>query len=203
MTHKTTIEAYDQFADAYDQGVIDFWDEFPEDFLDTFANELPGRRILNLGSGSGRDALLLRNLGLDVICVDGAQSMIDITTSLGFESHLATFDAMSFKEGSFDGIWAHGSLLHISKSDVTKTLHYLRSLLKPEGLLAVGVIKGTGEDLTTHNSMPGKARYFQFYESDELQNLITSLGFNFLSQEDYVLPYDTFLNHIYKVDNVI
>jgi SAM-dependent methyltransferase len=203
MTHNTTIDAYDQFADAYDQGVIDFWDEFPEDFLETFTDELTGKRILNLGSGSGRDALLLRDLGLDVICVDGAQSMVDITASLGFESHLATFDTMSFKEGSFDGIWAHGSLLHISKEDAAETLRYIRSLLKSDGLLAVGVIKGSGEDLITHDIMPGKARYFQFYESEELQRLVTSLGFHFLSQKDYVLPYDTFLNHLYKLNEIV
>ena len=198
MNDEQTLAAYSQFAHSYDASVVDFWAEFPRAFVQHFVQKLPGKRILNLGSGSGRDALLLRNAGLDVVCVDGACSMVAMTSGLGFESYLATFDQLPFCEDEFDGIWAHGSLLHIPKAEAPTTLTRLRALLRPKGLLAVGVIRGTGDALVAHPIMPDAQRYFQFYQSDELRQLIEPLGFDFLHQTDYELPYDTFLNHIYQ-----
>jgi hypothetical protein len=49
-----------------------------------------------LGSGSGRDAILLRDLGLEVLCADAAKSMVEMTRKLGFESVQTTFSEMNF-----------------------------------------------------------------------------------------------------------
>jgi len=79
MKINQTIKTYDKYAQIYDDEVADFWDNFPETFIDNFVSLLHGQRILNLGSGSGRDAILLRNQKLEVVCVDASKAMIDIT----------------------------------------------------------------------------------------------------------------------------
>src|SRR5690606_30479001 len=111
MQDDQTIKAYDKYAEIYDGEVIDFWANFPLEFIDKFVASLPG----NLGSGSGRDAMLLKNRGLDVLCVDASKSMIGMTSAMGFESLLSSFSELDFPENSFDGVWAYTSLIHIPK----------------------------------------------------------------------------------------
>jgi SAM-dependent methyltransferase len=118
MSTNPTIETYDKYSQVYDNEVIGFWDNFPKDFVDSFVRQLPGKRVLNLGSGSGRDAVLLRNRGLEVVCLDASKAMTDITTNLGFESYNADFSHMDFTEASFDGVWAYTSLIHIRQEVV-------------------------------------------------------------------------------------
>lgn len=122
MRNNLTIAAYNQYADLYDQEVIEFWENFPHDFLEQFTKHLPGKHILDVGSGSGRDALLLRKMGFEVVCQDGSSSMINITTKLCFESHLADFSEINFPNASFDGIWAYTSLIHIPKDQARKVI---------------------------------------------------------------------------------
>jgi SAM-dependent methyltransferase len=79
-----TIEVYNQRAIEYDNETSKFWAEFPEAVFIRFKESLPGKRVLSIGSGPGRDAERLRALGLDVICLDPSPSMVEITRKKGF-----------------------------------------------------------------------------------------------------------------------
>jgi len=201
MHANPTIETYNRYAEMYDQEVIEFWEQFPEDFIEEFANATPGRRVLDVGSGSGRDALLLRDAGFDVICQDGSQRMIDMTTKFGFESHLADFTEIDFPGASFDGIWAYTSLIHIPKEEAREIIQKLHGLLKPNGTFAIGVIQGETAGMVERKSMPGTSRYFKHYSSDELKELIESLGFTFLYENKYQPHNSVYLNQLYRVNS--
>ena len=56
-----TINTYNELAIQYDQETIGFW-QLPETtgFVGLFSEQITGK-ILNLGSGPGRDAELLRD----------------------------------------------------------------------------------------------------------------------------------------------
>jgi len=200
MTDRTTIETYNRFASTYDKGVVDFWEEFPRGFIQQFANNLPGKKqVLDLGSGSGRDALLLQEYGLDVTCMDASTSMVDITTSLGFESHLATFADMPFAPQTFDGIWAYTSLIHVPKDEARETIEKVHTLLKPHGLFVIGAIAGQTAGMVERH-MQGAERYFKYYEPDELKRLITPLGFRLLHEQDYQPHTSVYLNQLYLAE---
>ena len=198
MQDNVTIDAYDKYAQVYDDEVVSFWENFPQTFLDRFANQLPGKRILNVGSGSGRDALLLQKLGLEVVCIDASTSMIDMTTKLGFESHLADFKHLDFPEHSFDGIWAYTSLIHITKDEAREVIRKLQGFLKPNGLFAIGVIAGETAGMIERRTMPGVARYFKNYTKYELRELVEPLGFAFVYERDYQPHNSIYLNQLYK-----
>jgi 2-polyprenyl-3-methyl-5-hydroxy-6-metoxy-1,4-benzoquinol methylase len=188
MHTNPTIETYDKYAQLYDEEVIDFWNNFPKTFIDKFVTSLPGKRVLNLGSGSGRDALLLREHGLEVVCLDASKSMIEMTTKLGFESHLATFSELSkldFPADSFDGVWAYTSLIHIPKEEAEEVIKQAQTLLKPKGAFVFGAIQGDTAGMVERETMPGTTRYFKNYNNDELRQFIEPLGFNFLDKVDY------------------
>jgi ubiquinone/menaquinone biosynthesis C-methylase UbiE len=198
MSKNPTIQAYDRFADVYDKEVIVFWNEFPKEFLQQFAANLPGKRVLNVGSGSGRDALLLRELGLDVVCIDGSSSMIEMTKKLGFESHLLEFSEISFPSESVDGIWAYTSLIHISKDTACAILANLCALLKTGGLCAIGVIDGTSEAMVERTSMPDARRYFRYYSREEIKEMVEPLGFAFQYEKDYRPHNNIYINQIFR-----
>lgn len=198
MTANPTIATYDRYAQVYDDEVIDFWNNFPKDFMDAFVEQLPGNRILDLGSGSGRDAVLLRDRGVEVVCLDASKAMVDMTTKLGFESHLADFSHIDFPSGSFDGVWAYTSLIHVPKVEAAKAITTVRRLLKQSGIFAIGVIEGDSAGMVERKTMPGTSRYFKNYSSQELQELIEPLGFKFLQEQRYQPHNSIYLHQLYQ-----
>lgn len=198
---KLTIEAYDKYAETYDEVVTDFWRNFPKSILREFTEKLPGRKVLDLGSGSGRDAVLLRDTGLEVVCLDGSAKMVAMTRKLGFETHLSDFSQLDFPVESFDGVWAHTSIVHVEPDEARRIITRIHSLLKPGGLFMMGAISGGADGMVEHKTMPGAARYFKFYEPDELKQLITPLGFTFQFEKDYRPAHRLlYLNQIYRAD---
>ena len=196
--NSATVQAYDDYPQVYDDMVIDFWQKFPSDFSQFFADNLPNKKVLDLGSGSGRDAILLRDLGLDVLCVDGAKAMVEMTRELGFESVQTTFSEMDFSQ-EFGGVWAYTSLIHISKDEMASAIKKLREFILPNGLFAIGVIEGNTDYEKRQDSMPDAVRFFQDYESDDLKRIIEPLGFELLLETEYQPHGSVYLQQIYKL----
>lgn len=194
---KKTIQAYNKFSQIYDQEVIDFWNNFPKTTIDEFCKRLSGKRILNLGSGSGRDALILKEEGLDIICVDASSEMVKITRNLGFESIESDFSNLKLDNNSFDGVWAYTSLLHIKKEEMIKVLKKISKSIKPNGVFLIGLMEGVFEGEVEKKDMPGEKRYFRYYEENEIRKIMEDIGFKFEFQERYVPNSKIFLTQIY------
>ena len=200
MADKSTIDAYNKYPQAYDDVVASFWKNFPKSVLQDFTGHLPGEKVLDLGSGSGRGAVLLRDAGLEVTCVDAAQAMVVMTRQLGFETQLADLAEVTFPPESFAGVWAYTSLVHVSPEQARATIEHIHTWLKPDGLFMIGAISGGVDGMVEHKSMPGAARYFKFYEHDELKQLIEPLGFSLVYRGDYRPAHRLlYLNQIYRV----
>lgn len=197
MDDEETIETYNRYADVYDKEVIEFWSKFPKAFIAKFAFLSHQGRILNVGSGSGRDALLLKEQGLDVVCLDASSAMIALTKKLGFESILARFEEINFPSESFDGVWAYTSLIHIQTEAAVETISKLHAFLKPGSPFAIGVIAGDGGTMVKRDSMPDAERYFRYYSSQELISLIEPLGFRFIHEQNYQPHNSIYINQIY------
>ncbi len=76
---KQTINTYNKMAKQYDEETVDFWDRFPRTFLNRFVR-LSGIKILDVGSGPGRDGLLLQQAGKKVVCVDASEAMVKLSS---------------------------------------------------------------------------------------------------------------------------
>lgn len=195
----TTVLTYNKYHEVYDQETVEFWENFPKDTIKEFVSRLKGKKILDLGSGPGRDALLLRNEGLDVICLDASSKMVRRTKKLGFESVLADMRKLDFPEKSFDGAWAFTSLLHISKEEAGKVILKIHELLRPNGVFLIGMIEGDYEGDVERENMPGAKRYFRFYSESELRELVESNGFKFEYQGKYSPHSKTYLSQVYSI----
>lgn len=111
-----------------------------------FLQEIPdGGRILDAGSGSGRDSAYFFRNGYEVVSIDASNEMVAATSRLtGQRAFLMRFDEISF-DTEFDGIWACASLLHVSRQDLPATLKKLAKALKAGGVCYLSFKYGDGE----------------------------------------------------------
>ena len=192
-----TIDAYDIYHEVYDAETTDFWERFPVDVVDSFLKSLPGSRVLNLGSGPGRDAVLLRKNGLDVVCVDGSRNMVGKTSGLGFESILCDFRELAIPGNSFDGVWAYSSLIHVTLTEATRVVGNIYRILKPGGAFLVGLIQGNGSERTTIGESQ-YTRYFEYYDDAKLDSLFEGSGFELADRKTFKPGNQIYLNLLFR-----
>ena len=193
---KITIETYNSMATQYDEETVEFWDLFPRTFFDKFIR-LPGKKVLDVGSGPGRDGLILKQHGLDVTCLDASKAMIKMCSKRGLRTVLGDFNEMPFKDESFDLVWAYTSLLHTPKSSIEQPLNEVHRILRKGGSLGVGMIEGNFEGY--RSSFGGqKKRWFSFYTTAELTTLFSKHGFVVTSFESFKPSTRNYLNFIVR-----
>ncbi len=104
----------------------------------------PGRRILDVGCGTGGPAVdLARDTGADVVGVNISERQLTVAARLAAASGLAPRvrfqygDAMDlpFAPASFDGAWLFEALFHMT--DQEKVLRETARVLRPGGRLAI------------------------------------------------------------------
>ncbi len=191
---RQTIDSYNKRARTYDEETADFWRDFSPVFLDKFAARA-GTTTLNVGSGPGRDALLLKERGLDVTCLDASEAMIALSEERGLRAVLGDFSALPFSDNSFDSVWAYTSLLHIPKNEVDVALSEIRRVLNESGVFGLGLIEGENETykLSSGIDLP---RWFSFYTEHEARALLLKNGFTLLHFESHKPKSKTYLNFI-------
>lgn len=173
---KKTIDTYNLLAKEYDEETTGFWESFPHSFIDAFAEEVKTGRVLNIGSGPGRDGLLLQAKGVDVLCLDASSAMVELSTKRGLPSVLGDFMDLPFEDESFDGVWAYTSLLHIPKTEINSAFAEIHRVLKPGGVLGLGLIEGD-EEAYKESSGVNMPRLFTYYTREEAEALLESHEF--------------------------
>jgi len=102
-------------------------------------------RILDAGSGSGRDALSFRMLGYAVEAFDISPAMVAATREhAGVEAKQIGFEDFAW-DHQFEGIWACASLLHVAGSNLPEVINRLVDHLTSGGALYLSFKLGTGE----------------------------------------------------------
>lgn len=193
MADAKTIQTYNQLAYEYDEETATFWDRFPRDFLDTFITQA-GNNILDVGCGPGRDGLILKSHGLKVIGLDASITMVKIALERGLPAVVGDFMALPFEDGEFSSVWAYTSLLHVSKTDFDGALQQIHRVLKPDGILALGMIIGEGEGFRLSAGVD-RPRWFSYYSKEELHQSLSEAGFK-ISGYDTIQPRTSQYAHI-------
>lgn len=191
-----TIDAYNQYAQNYDDETVDFWNKFPRTFLNRFI-ELSNGSVLDVGCGPGRDGLILQDAGLNVVCLDASQSMVDLAKERGLNALVGDLMKLPFADASFDSVWAYTSLLHVSKVDVAQAFHEIHRVLKPGGIFGLGLIEGDGE-IYRQTEKVTSPRLFSFYQKDEVEKHLAEHGFEIEYFETFKPNTKNYLNFISK-----
>jgi SAM-dependent methyltransferase len=99
----------------------------------------PGTRLLEVGAGTGQDSSYFQQEGFGVVAADLSAAMVERCRSKGIEAHVMDFLHLDFPAASFDAVFAMNCLLHVPNHDLPAVLTAIREILRPGGLLFVGV----------------------------------------------------------------
>ena len=161
-------------------------------FLEAFAQSLPGKRLLDLGCGPGRDARHFASLGFAVTAVDYSEAMIRAAQAEPATENPPRFSVLdmravgrAFPPNAFDGAWVRASLLHVPAPDVPAVLAGLHTVLKAGGRVLITLKGGQGGAALVREHKHGREieREFIFWEREPFEALLEAAGFRLLGFE--------------------
>ena len=181
-TDRDTVRSYDSTAADYaaEAAAMPAWVATE---IDAFVIALGGAgRVLEIGSGGGRDALALEKRGISVRRTDIAKGFVDLLHAGGFDA--AQLDPLTDdlsdpqRPGTpYDGVWACACLIHVARADMGIVLRRLAATTRADGRLHASVRDGDGEDVTTEGGAAAPRRYAETYwREPELRAVLTDAG---------------------------
>jgi SAM-dependent methyltransferase len=177
---RATVESYDASAAAYRDG----WPAVPERVRvarEEFVTLVPpAARVLEIGSGPGRDAQALEAAGLSVRRTDITPGFVELMRDEGHDADVLDpltddLDDPVRPGTAYDAVWANASLLHVARADLPVVLGRLADATVPGGLLWMSVKEGDGEAWSTHGHVAG-ARHFTFWREQPLRDALAEGG---------------------------
>jgi 2-polyprenyl-3-methyl-5-hydroxy-6-metoxy-1,4-benzoquinol methylase len=163
---------------------------YPDDILLPTQRELmtllpPHPRILDFGCGPGYEAMRLHSLGAEVTGIDISTESIRIARERNPACRFVRMDFLALDDslGTFDAIWASGSLIHVAPERMKQVMMGMRKALSRKGILAAVIRDGSGK-LVSHPVIEGAAldRTVYLYTKLELSEHGTSCGLTYLKE---------------------
>ena len=181
ITKRVTVASYEASAEAYAAGQPPLSDDV-RTAIDAFVAMLPSRsRVLEIGSGSGRDALALEERGVSVHRTDITPAFVRMLRADGHAAVVAdpmTDDlADPERDAPYDGVWASASLLHVRREDLPAVLANLAAVTAAGGALHLAVKEGDGARFSVHGNVPGP-RHFTFWREPGLRAVLADAGWD-------------------------
>ncbi len=137
----STQEGYASWAASYDQennALI----AVEEAYVNPTLTQLDAKRLLDIGTGTGRHALKLAREGANVTALDQSLEMLEVARQkaqhegLSIDFQLASLeDSLPFAEGQFDLLICALVLCHVS--DMSTTIREFVRVLQPGGYMLI------------------------------------------------------------------
>jgi SAM-dependent methyltransferase len=99
----------------------------------------PGDRMLDLGCGTGDDAVHLMPRGVKVLGIDSAPGMVEIARTRGVDARHMAIENLASLKGEFDGAISNFGALNCV-ADLGTISESLAELVRPQGKLALCVM---------------------------------------------------------------
>ncbi|MPZ76346.1 MAG: methyltransferase domain-containing protein [Deltaproteobacteria bacterium] len=167
-----TLDHYNQHADSFWEGTRDHdVTQNRAALLEHLRGEAPFR-ILDFGCGPGRDLKAFKDLGHEVIGLDGAERFVELARSYsGCEVWHQDFLQLELPSDYFDGIFANASLFHVPSQELPRVLRELWLALKIDGVLFSSNPRGENQE-----GWSGQ-RYGAYYDLERWREFMTAAGF--------------------------
>lgn len=118
----------------------------PASFLRPFVRFLdPGMSVLDVGCGSGRDLLWLKQLGFLTTGLERSEGMARFARDYsGCDVIPGDFETFDFSKFSVDAILASGAFVHVPHGRLVHTISNVKQALTPGGVFCVSLKHGDG-----------------------------------------------------------
>ncbi len=113
--------------------------------------------VLDVGCGTGTDAVWLKSLGVRVHAVDGSAAMVMQARKRGVDAHQMSIEHLEHLRDSFDGALSNFGALNCVPS-LESAASSLRRVVRPAGPVAICILGRCCLWETVHYLMNGKAR---------------------------------------------
>lgn len=134
-----------------------------------------GGLVLDLGCGGGEDAPALARMGFRAVGLDiSAPLLAEAIRRDELAGRLVQADLRSlpFADATFDGVWAGGSVHHVTKADFHHAAGEIARVLKPGGGLGLSVERGLHDEYVENSDNVQGKRWYSYFEPDELRALL-------------------------------
>lgn len=173
---------------TYEAGVLNYVHDTAKEvtgefatYIQKFLSYIPTTAaILEVGSGTGRDADYIESFGYTVTRTDVVEGFLELQRTQGKTTQ--RFDVLSDDlEKQFDLVIAHAVFLHFTAEQFSAAVRNVRKHLKPDGYFALVMKQGAGEEYSTHKM--NSPRFFKYWEAAELKKQLESEGFSIVHFE--------------------
>lgn len=169
-TIRDKTNLYDSYAAIYWQRTKDFVKLIAPDYK-IFLDSLPGKKILDLGCGPGRDSAVFKKRGFKPFCLDASEEMLKLCRNKGLKTIKMDIEKLRLPTDKFAGVWAYTSLTTIPKKKVWKIINAkLHRALTKNGILFLGLIEGNFEGWKKPDKKYALRRYASRYQINEVVN---------------------------------
>ncbi len=181
-TDRITVQSYDAVAAEYaaDAAAMPEW--VATEINDFVTRLNSSGRVLEIGSGGGRDALELERRGISIRRTDVSKGFVELLRDSGFEANLLdplTDDLNDPQRPGrpYDGVWACACLIHVAREDFGTVLRRLAEATRTGGPLHASVREGDGEEVSTDGTAAEPRRYFETYwRESALRSAVADAG---------------------------
>jgi len=176
--NQKTLRSYDAHVAEYISGTPQETTGDQKIWIDGLLAQMPvNAKLLELGSGFGRDAKYIQEKGFDITLSDAPIEFVNYLQDHGFAAKQLNI-LQDQIPGKYDLIFASAVLLHFPPADFDQALRNIKQGLKPDGLFAFSLKRGEGEEWT--DSKLGAPRYFKYWQIDEVEKILRSVGLKLL-----------------------
>jgi SAM-dependent methyltransferase len=142
---------------------------------DAFLGDLArSSRVLEIGSGPGRDAVAFVDAGHRYVAVDLSFGHARRCHDTGAPAVQASARQLPFATGAFDAAWTMSTLMHVPDEAIDGVLDEIGRVLVPGGVVAVGV--WGGEDTVEWDEREIGRRLFNRRTDERWRPLLARIG---------------------------
>lgn len=192
MSNQITLNSYELGVDPYVAHTAAQVSGLFKEWIDKTLTLVPKKgRIIEIGSGFGRDARYIESSGYSVERSDATKGFIRLLEKEGYTPRHFNVLTQDFNT-TYDLIFANAVFLHFNSEELEKVFEKSWAALSEKGFLAFSVKNGDGEEWTS--AKIGHPRYFLYWRKEPLCALLQSKGFELVE----IFEDETFLHVIAK-----
>lgn len=165
-----SAQGYDKYAKAYDKD-HEFLDSFEQGYFQWLNRDLIGKKVLEIGCGTGRNTLRLAQTADDLTVVDISEEMLNavkikipkVTTILADAYNLP------FPEDNFDLIFCHMVLVHLKNPEIALNEFY--RVCRDNGEMYLTILHQRDPALLKANGEEFKIKSY-YHSADKIRNIL-------------------------------
>ncbi len=137
-------------------------------------------RVLAISCGAGWEANFLMARGFDLVGIDTSSEVLRRARKRvpgGKFLHMGMQNLRFPLEETFEAIWSTRTLIHVPPALVVDLLASWKQVLKPDGILGLGVNIGERNGWETNEATSGLSMFYHYFADGELEEALEAAGY--------------------------